>query len=220
MGETGSRRDQEKETREKSIIDTAETLFLEEGFDAASMDEIASRAGFTKRTVYQYFAGKEELLFAVAVRQLALTDFTPFAARHERTETAFAWLSRSCADFFRTCRANPERTAFVNRAFALQIDSAEGKWRMEFGKRTKSYYSLIVAALGDGIAEGSIRQDVAPEKAAFTFMFFLTNFIRYITPAVATATARLDGKGDPYQPLPVDELFAYSLGQLLDSVAP
>lgn len=218
MGETGSRREQEKETREKSIVDTAEALFLETGFDAAAMDEIASRAGFTKRTVYQYFEGKEELLFAVAVRQLALTDFTPFAGRSDRAETAFDWLKRSCGEFFATCRANPERTAFVNRAFAIQNASAAGKWRAEFGRRTMAYYALIVAGLGEGIAEGSIRKDVAPEKAAFTFMFFLTNFIRYISPA--KKTVRRDGESDPYQPLPVDELFAYSLGQLLDSVAP
>lgn len=218
MGETGSRREQERESRQRGIIDTAEALFLEAGFDAASMDEIARRAGFTKRTVYQYFAGKEEILFAVAVRQLGLTDFTPFADRPEREETAFEWLRRSCGEFFATCRDNPERTAFVNRAFAIQGEAADGTWRAEFGRRTMRYYALIVAALAEGVADGSMRKDVVPEKAAFTFMFFLNNFIRYISPM--NASARRDGKGDPYRPLPVEELFAYSLGQLLDSVAP
>ena len=44
---------------------TAKDVFLTTGFERATMDAIASRAGTTKRTLYAHFAGKEALFLAV-----------------------------------------------------------------------------------------------------------------------------------------------------------
>ena len=48
--------------KEVQIIDAARKLFYKFGFKRVSMDEIASNANVTKKTVYSYFASKEELL--------------------------------------------------------------------------------------------------------------------------------------------------------------
>ncbi len=50
------------------ILDAASQVFSEEGYDAASMDRIADRAGASKRTVYNHFDSKEVLLTEVARR--------------------------------------------------------------------------------------------------------------------------------------------------------
>jgi AcrR family transcriptional regulator len=47
------------------ILFTAKDVFLEMGFEAASMDVIAERAETTKRTLYAHFASKERLFLAV-----------------------------------------------------------------------------------------------------------------------------------------------------------
>lgn len=47
------------------IISEAEALFNQEGFDGASMRDIASAAEMQPASVYYYFASKEELLWAV-----------------------------------------------------------------------------------------------------------------------------------------------------------
>jgi AcrR family transcriptional regulator len=47
------------------ILWTAKTLFLETGFERASMDEIANRAKTSKRSVYSHFENKEKLFLAV-----------------------------------------------------------------------------------------------------------------------------------------------------------
>ncbi len=49
------------ETKEK-ILNSARTLFTDYGYKKVSMDEIASNAGVTKKTVYSYFKDKEELV--------------------------------------------------------------------------------------------------------------------------------------------------------------
>ncbi|MFZ0088429.1 MAG: TetR/AcrR family transcriptional regulator [Solirubrobacteraceae bacterium] len=48
------------------ILWTAKDVFLEVGFDRASMDEIAARAQTSKRTLYAHFGNKESLFVAVA----------------------------------------------------------------------------------------------------------------------------------------------------------
>ncbi len=52
----------------RQILDGARTVFLAQGFDAASMNDIAREAGVSKGTIYSYFASKEAL-FAALIRE-------------------------------------------------------------------------------------------------------------------------------------------------------
>jgi AcrR family transcriptional regulator len=53
-----------REARPAEIIEAALAEFVERGFAAARLDDIARRAGVTKGTLYLYFADKEALLRA------------------------------------------------------------------------------------------------------------------------------------------------------------
>ncbi|MFT3998253.1 MAG: helix-turn-helix domain-containing protein, partial [Asticcacaulis sp.] len=70
MQELKSRPD--KDTRREAILDVASRIFLEEGFDAASMSAIAARVGGSKGTLYNYFKNKEELFEAFVDRHCVL----------------------------------------------------------------------------------------------------------------------------------------------------
>lgn len=60
-GQSVPRRELEKRGRRKAILGAAKALFAEKGYDAATLDDIASRAGYAKGTIYLYFPSKEEL---------------------------------------------------------------------------------------------------------------------------------------------------------------
>ena len=47
------------------LLDAATAVFAEEGFEGATMEAIAARAGTTKPTLYARFGSKEELFAAV-----------------------------------------------------------------------------------------------------------------------------------------------------------
>ena len=51
-------------TREE-ILDVATREFANRGFAGARVDEIAARTRTTKRMIYYYFGGKEQLYIAV-----------------------------------------------------------------------------------------------------------------------------------------------------------
>lgn len=54
-----------RDERRERIVWAAKRVFLELGLDAASMDDVAARAGTTKPTVYAHFKSKDELFSAV-----------------------------------------------------------------------------------------------------------------------------------------------------------
>lgn len=60
-----------KEARPAEIIDAAMNVFIEKGYAAAKLDDVAKQAGVAKGTLYRYFADKEALFRAVV--QGALT---------------------------------------------------------------------------------------------------------------------------------------------------
>jgi len=54
-----------KEARPQELLAAALDLFVERGFAATRLDDVAARAGVSKGTLYLYFANKEELFKAV-----------------------------------------------------------------------------------------------------------------------------------------------------------
>jgi AcrR family transcriptional regulator len=58
------RRPPRAETRRR-VLDAAADVFAERGYDAATLDDVAEAAGFSKGAVYSNFAGKRELFLAL-----------------------------------------------------------------------------------------------------------------------------------------------------------
>ncbi|WP_234380808.1 MULTISPECIES: TetR/AcrR family transcriptional regulator [unclassified Streptomyces] len=86
-----------KERREQ-LVDVGRTLFAARGFEATSVEEIASKAGVSKPVVYEHFGGKEGLYAVVVDREMRqLLDMVAGAltAGHPRElleQAAFALL--------------------------------------------------------------------------------------------------------------------------------
>jgi AcrR family transcriptional regulator len=59
------------EARPDEVLDAALAVFVEKGFAATKVEEVARRAGVSKGLVYLYFASKEALLEGIVRRALA-----------------------------------------------------------------------------------------------------------------------------------------------------
>ena len=56
-------RDRKKQETRQAISNVATQLFVERGFDRVSVDVVAREAGVARKTVFNYFARKEDLVF-------------------------------------------------------------------------------------------------------------------------------------------------------------
>src|SRR5215204_11831 len=68
-----SRAERREQTRD-DLIEAADHAFVDGGFHATSLDQIAAAAGYTKGAVYSNFVSKEDLFFAVYERRAAVAE--------------------------------------------------------------------------------------------------------------------------------------------------
>lgn len=65
------KRQRRKEARPHELLDAALEIFVEKGFAATRVEDVARQAGVSKGTVFLYFASKEELFKAVVRENIA-----------------------------------------------------------------------------------------------------------------------------------------------------
>ena len=90
-----AKRERRKEARPGELLAAALELFVEKGYAATRVEEVAQRAGVSKGTLFLYFSSKEELFKAV-VRENISGRFTEWAQELEQYEGSSAELVRYC----------------------------------------------------------------------------------------------------------------------------
>ena len=106
----------EDNAKRRQILEGARAVFLAQGFDAASMGEIARAAGVSKGTLYVYFESKEELFEAIVHRQCEAQAEGLFdlAADDVDVETALTRLGVGFVSFLcQPDKASPLRTVIA-----------------------------------------------------------------------------------------------------------
>lgn len=131
MTHQGERRRGEQRRGEelrRHILLVAKDVFLEAGYERASMDTVSARAGTSKRSLYAHFESKDKLFLAVLdlVRELYLGKLrTPDAYADDPAEAVTLFCGRFCQLMVwepqvRTCRlsiAEAERLPGSSRAY-------------------------------------------------------------------------------------------------------
>ena len=107
----------------EAIVDAAERLFLERGFGAVSMDELAAAAGVARRTLYNQFASKEEIFREMLLRVSGQLEnaFPPGIETQGDVEDVLRTIARIILDLHK----NPEYLGFLRMVVA---DSRQFPW--------------------------------------------------------------------------------------------
>jgi AcrR family transcriptional regulator len=148
--------------RPDEILDAALDVFIEAGFDAARMDDIATRAAISKAGVYLYFDSKEALLRALISREIA-----PIAANLANVAAAGAGdpvgTIRLLGQVAATQLAEPRIFAIPRLMISIsnRFPDIARHYRMEVVEKAKGALERLIAG---GIAQGIFRA-VDPEAA-------------------------------------------------------
>ena len=143
----------------EKILDAAERLFLERGYERTTIQDIVDElGGLTKGAVYHHFKSKEEILDAVSDRMFFRND--PFAAVRSRTDLNGLGKLREAILIYNADEESAEltrQTIPISKNPRLLVEMLISNRRV----LTPRYLELIE----EGIADGSIRTEYAREIA-------------------------------------------------------
>jgi len=121
----------EDSSKRRQILDGAKKVFMDLGFDGASMGEIARSAGVSKGTLYVYFADKNRLFEAIVEEETLDQQKVAFNFEPERDvattlrEFGQAYIELLCrpagGSAIRTVMAIAERMPEVGRRYYEQV---------------------------------------------------------------------------------------------------
>lgn len=140
------------------IINQAGELFMKHGVKRISMDEIASKLGISKRTIYQNFEDKEDLLLQY-IRHLELmqSEYVKDLSKNEQTVVHV---------FLRTIEMHKEFD-FFNVRFLDDVKKYYPKANQELLDQQNRGIIFIRQFLEEGMAQGVIRKDLNIEVVSF-----------------------------------------------------
>jgi len=163
-----NRIEREKERKRREIIDVAEKLFFKEGFKETSMDAIAKKAEYSKRTIYKYFGSKEEVYSAIALRGVELLQKIIMKGS-ENQKTGFDKLFSVARSLIELKKVNPNYAKviayFLNQVFE-ENKKSEGIQKCQ--DVVKGIREFIDAFINQGIDDGSIKKDIDIPKTVLS----------------------------------------------------
>jgi AcrR family transcriptional regulator len=182
------RREEEKEHRRAEIIDAAERLYAETGWDAVTMDRVAKSARLSRALIYVYFQDKNDLLLAIAERALAdlRVRFVAAAAAHETGLDKVQAIGRAYVLFQQQM---PYRFDACSRFHAHQ--AAGQPTDDACAAAGDAVIGVIVEALVKGQADGSIRRDIGNPAQVCVMLWAFTHGLIQIGTNKTQEIARL-----------------------------
>ena len=149
----------------RKILDTAERLFIETGYDRASLQEIIDETGLSKGAIYHHFASKEDIFYAVCDR---IGRRNGEVLAQVRDNPALNGLEKLRAMF--KASLQPERQAKMFCMMPYLMDNAKflaTEMRSIFTEVVPCFVEPIVR---QGMADGSIRTEHPKELAEAMMM--------------------------------------------------
>lgn len=179
---SSERREKEKEIRRKDILDAAERIFFTKGYHSATMDDVAKEAEYSKRTVYVYFSGKEQIYFEIMIRGYRLlTEMLEADLQKEKARTAIGEIRRIASALYRFSSRDPEYfdaiIEYENSALDFQKNIPDHS-REECYALGEHILGYLIDALKKGIAEGSVRGDLNAERTALSLWACIVGVFR------------------------------------------
>jgi len=149
-------RDQSRRQTRERLLTAAAQVFAEQGFNGASVDDIATAAGYSKGAVYSNFDSKEDLFLALIDQYLAVEleklgdglDLSLWEAEFERDLTENRTLNLLTVEFF---------------LYAMRNESA----RQKLAQRYRVAYEVLAKLLAQHYQQAHLPQPMSAQHLAW-----------------------------------------------------
>ena len=170
-----SRQRFDKATKKHDIAVAAMTVFIDHGFEAASMNQIAREAGIGKGTIYEYFPSKDDLI-STSIRiwmDNMITETEKSLERFPDPEARLKGYVHAFVEMFLTDDKMPRLIVSIFQLFMTkrEDDKYGDTLRIMFRGGVSSVEKILLEGMESGVFKFDSYLDV--EKVAINLVAFL-----------------------------------------------
>jgi TetR/AcrR family transcriptional regulator, cholesterol catabolism regulator len=141
------------------IIETATGLFRKYGIRSVTMDEIAKELAISKKTIYQYFKDKDDIV--------ATTAYEHFEDQRKKLDEIQSSATNSIEELFMICCFFRENVAEINPSLLFDLQKFHPKaWDLYLNYKESVYKNSLLMSLERGVKEGCFRPEINIEILA------------------------------------------------------
>ena len=161
-----------KEHTRERIINSAKTLFAEQGYQKTTIVDISKRAGLSEAALYDYFQGKEDLLLTIPdlwvselVRDLEEQLFGVKGAVNKLRKYLWWYMRRI------------EQSPLDAKIVYLFLKTNANFLNTEVYANVRNFYSYLVEIFEEGRKSGEMKADLNPRAARDIFVGTMDHII-------------------------------------------
>ena len=152
------------------ILDTAQELFMEQGFDQTSISQILEATQIARGTLYYYFSSKEEIMDAIIERTIEKAFTASQAFADNRELTIIERLAGSMAALNLNHQEGEEVLLHLNQPQNALLHEKTNQILLERAPQ------ILLPIIQDGIAAGDMKTDYPYESLEMILTYSLQAF--------------------------------------------
>jgi TetR/AcrR family transcriptional regulator, cholesterol catabolism regulator len=180
------RRTRPGKAQQERLIQVAARMFHERGYDATSLQDIAEELGLLKGSLYHYIASKDDLLWAVILRQHQ-SSMALVAACREIQGTPQERLN----EFVRGYASSLRNERDLVSVYLREIGRLSETRRTMILNEREQYVAFVRDLLDEGAATGQFRKDMDTALVAQGILGMLNSTYRWYRPRSKVSPTRV-----------------------------
>lgn len=205
-----SKRERVAELHRQMILESAKDLFLQQGYEAVNMDELCRVSTYSRRTIYKYFAGKEDVYLHLVYNGLTALHANLVEAL-KSTPYFMARYRAICAAMKAYHTQHPHAVQAVNRYKPGEAPQTEPlKIIQDIFEIGESINQLLTEYIKEGIEQGIVLETVQARQTVYV----LWAGISALLDMAALKAQHLEEEFG----MPADDFLQYGFDQLIDGI--
>ena len=204
-----TRREREKQARYDTILDAAELVFSEKGYERSSMDDIARTASLSRALLYVYFKDKAAIQRGIMLRA-GHSLFRRFEEARQTADTGLSQIRAMGESYYRFYLEEPDYFSALTKASTAMAEADESQTEEMLCSKS-DLMELMVGAIELGLQDGTLNRERISDPAQTAL------YLRGALHGVILLCQSEMGEGN--DGFPAEQLIRHTMDMLTSSIA-
>ncbi|SNC64825.1 transcriptional regulator, TetR family [Marinobacter sp. es.048] len=204
-----TRREREKQARYDTILDAAELVFSEKGYERTSMDDIARTASLSRALLYVYFKDKAAIQRGIMLRA-GHSLFRRFEEARQTADNGLAQIRAMGESYYRFYLEEPDYFSALTKASTAMAEADESQTEEMLCSKS-DLMELMVGAIELGLRDGTMNRERINDPVQTSL------YLRGALHGVILLCQSEMGEGNPE--FPAEQLIRHTMDMLTSSIS-